>query len=51
MFDQDMQAEMFKNMVTKSAADGATDGIIQSFNNRAGEAFVEVIQEFIPPKF
>ena len=49
MFDQHMQAEMLKHMVAICATNGAANRIVQSFDHCAGEAFVEVVQEFFPP--
>ena len=49
MFYHDVQAEVFKHMVTESAADRATDGIVQSFHHATGQPFVEIVQELIPP--
>lgn len=44
-----MQAEIFEQDVAISPSDNSANGIIQSFHDAAGEAFVEVIQEFVPP--
>src|SRR3972149_2331678 len=49
MFDEDMQAEMLEDMVAIGAANGAADSIVQSFDDCASGAFVEVVQEFLPP--
>ncbi|MFO7634079.1 MAG: hypothetical protein R6W76_16150 [Caldilinea sp.] len=49
MLYHDMQTKVLKNMVSKGAADGAADGIVLAFNYGTGEAFIEEVQEFIPP--
>ena len=49
MLDHDMQAEVLEDMVTVSPADRAADGVVEIFDHPTGEAFVEVVEEFIPP--
>ena len=44
-----MRTEVLKDMVAERAADSATNGIVEAFDDSTGEAFVEVAQEFIPP--
>ena len=40
---------MLELVIAIGTADSATNGVIESFDNAAGKAFVEVIQELIPP--
>jgi len=49
MFDEHVQAEMLEDMVAVGATNGAANSVVQSFDHSAGEAFVEVVQEFFPP--
>ena len=49
MFDHDVKAEVFKQMVTISTTDDATDGVVESFHHGTGEPFVEVVEELFPP--
>ena len=49
MLYHDMQTKVLKDVVSKGTADGATDSIVQAFNHGIGEAFIEVVEEFIPP--
>lgn len=48
VFDEDMRAEVLKDMKSESAADSATNGIVKPFNDSTGETFVEVVQELVP---
>jgi len=41
--NDDVQAEIFEQVVAISTTDNSADSVIQSFNNAAGKAFVEVI--------
>ena len=49
MLDHDMQAEVLEDMVAVSPADRAADGVVETFDHPTGEAFVEVVEEFVPP--
>ena len=48
MLDHDMQAEVLEHMVAVSPADRAADGVVEAFDDRTGEAFVEVVEELFP---
>lgn len=49
MFDEHVQAEMFEDMVAVCATSSSANGVVQSFDNSAGETFIEIVQEFLPP--
>ena len=44
-----MQAEMLEAVIAIGTTNGAANSVVQTFNHGTGEAFVEVVEELVPP--